>query len=150
MDLKKISEIIELFKESGLGEMSIEMKDVKLKMKSANKEIVYQESYVPTAAVAAPIAVTNQVVETPAMEVAEQGEWIRAPFVGTFYAAASEGATPFVKVGQEVKEGDVLFILEAMKVMNEIKASKSGKILEIKGINGEMVEYDQKLILIGD
>lgn len=149
MDLKKVSEIIELFKESGLGEMSIELKDVKLKMKSANKEIVYQEVNQPVNAV-----VTNAAQTFPTAPVVEakeeKGDWVRAPFVGTFYAAPSANDAPFVKVGQKVKEGDVLFILEAMKVMNEIKASKSGTILEIKGVNGEMLEFDQKVILIGD
>ena len=80
----------------------------------------------------------------------QNGEWIKAPFVGTFYAAPGEKEPPYITVGQKVKEGDVLCILEAMKVMNEIKSNKSGTVLEIKAKNGVMVEFDEELILIGE
>ena len=79
-----------------------------------------------------------------------KGEWIKAPFVGTYYSASSENSEPFIKVGIKVNEGDTLCILEAMKVMNEIKSPISGTILEIKSNNGSMVEFGEEMILIGN
>ncbi|HCY07094.1 MAG TPA: acetyl-CoA carboxylase, biotin carboxyl carrier protein [Erysipelotrichaceae bacterium] len=98
--------------------------------------------------------VVAPVVQSTSVETKEEeevlGEWVKAPFIGTFYRAPSENSEPFIKVGKKVNEGDTLCILEAMKVMNEIKAPKSGTILEIKANNGSMVEFGEEMILIGD
>uniref|UniRef100_UPI00366B6FD1 acetyl-CoA carboxylase biotin carboxyl carrier protein n=1 Tax=Bordetella pertussis TaxID=520 RepID=UPI00366B6FD1 len=97
-------------------------------------------------------AAPPSVVSPPATEVppaAPQGHVVKAPMVGTFYRAPNPGAAPFVDVGQSVKEGDPLCIIEAMKLLNEIEADKAGVIKEILVENGEPVEYGQPLFIIG-
>src|SRR5690606_30015182 len=95
----------------------------------------------PAAAAPAPAA--------PAAPAAPQGHVVKAPMVGTFYRAPNPGASPFVEVGQSVKEGEPLCIIEAMKLLNEIEADKAGVIKEILVENGEPVEYGQPLFVIG-
>lgn len=145
MDIDKINSIIELFKNSGLDEMTLELKDFKINLKNNKVEYVAKE-FVNVVEKSSPVKVEK--VEEQVNDV--KGEWIKAPFVGTFYAAPSANEAPYVKVGQKINKGDVICILEAMKVMNEIKSNKSGTVLEIKAQNGNMVEYDEELILIGD
>lgn len=145
MDIDKISSIVELFKNSGLDEMTLELKDLKINLKNNKVEYVAKEV----------INVVEKSNPVKSEKVEEQlddikGDWIKAPFVGTFYAAPSANEAPYVKVGQKIKEGDIICILEAMKVMNEIKSNKSGTVLEIKAQNGNMVEFNEELILIGD
>lgn len=141
MDIDKISSIVELFKNSGLDEMSLELKDFKINMKNNKVEYVTKEI----------VTVSNNDTVKQEKEIDNvNSEWIKAPFVGTFYVAPSANDAPYIKVGQKIKEGDVICILEAMKVMNEIKSNKSGTILEIKATNGNMVEFDEELILVGD
>ena len=145
MDIEKINSIVELFKNSGLDEMTLELKDFKINLKNNKVEYVAKE-VVNVIEKSSPVKVEK--VEEQVNDV--KGEWIKAPFVGTFYAAPSANEAPYVKVGQKINKGDVICILEAMKVMNEIKSNKSGTVLEIKAQNGNMVEFDEELILIGD
>lgn len=145
MDIEKINSIVELFKNSGLDEMTLELKDFKINLKNNKVEYVAKE-VVNVVEKSCPVKVEK--VEEQVNDV--KGEWIKAPFVGTFYAAPSANEAPYVKVGQKINKGDVICILEAMKVMNEIKSNKSGTVLEIKAQNGNMVEFDEELILIGD
>ena len=145
MDIDKINSIIELFKNSGLDEMTLELKDFKINLKNNKVEYVANE-FVNVVEKSSPVKVEK--VEEQVNDV--KGEWIKAPFVGTFYAAPSANEAPYVKVGQKINKGDVICILEAMKVMNEIKSNKSGTVLEIKAQNGNMVEFNEELILIGD
>ena len=145
MDIEKINSIVELFKNSGLDEMTLELKDFKINLKNNKVEYVANE-FVNVVEKSSPVKVEK--VEEQVNDV--KGEWIKAPFVGTFYAAPSANEAPYVKVGQKINKGDVICILEAMKVMNEIKSNKSGTVLEIKAQNGNMVEFDEELILIGD
>ena len=145
MDIDKINSIIELFKNSGLDEMTLELKDFKINLKNNKVEYVAKE-VVNVVEKSCPVKVEK--VEEQVNDI--KGEWIKAPFVGTFYAAPSANEAPYVKVGQKINKGDVICILEAMKVMNEIKSNKSGTVLEIKAQNGNMVEFDEELILIGD
>lgn len=145
MDIEKINSIVELFKNSGLDEMTLELKDFKINLKNNKVEYVSKE-FVNVVEKSSPVKVEK--VEEQVNDI--KGEWIKAPFVGTFYAAPSANEAPYVKVGQKINEGDVICILEAMKVMNEIKSNKSGTVLEIKAQNGNMVEFDEGLILIGD
>mgnify|MGYP000684385675 FL=1 len=145
MDIEKINSIVELFKNSGLDEMTLELKDFKINLKNNKVEYVAKE-FVNVVEKSSPVKVEK--VEERVNDI--KGEWIKAPFVGTFYAAPSANEAPYVKVGQKINEGDVICILEAMKVMNEIKSNKSGTVLEIKAQNGNMVEFDEELILIGD
>ena len=145
MDIDKINSIIELFKNSGLDEMTLELKDFKINLKNNKVEYVTKEvvNIVEKNNPVKPVKEEKQVDNT-------NSEWIKAPFVGTFYVAPSANEEPYVKVGQKIKEGDIICILEAMKVMNEIKSNKSGTVLEIKAQNGNMVEFNEELILIGD
>ena len=145
MDIEKINSIVELFKNSGLDEMTLELKDFKINLKNTKVEYVAKE-VVYVVEKRSPVKVEK--VEEQVNDT--KGEWIKAPFVGTFYAAPSANEAPYVKVGQKINKGDVICILEAMKVMNEIKSNKSGTVLEIKAQNGNMVEFDEELILIGD
>lgn len=145
MDIEKINSIVELFKNSGLDEMTLELKDFKINLKNNKVEYVAKE-VVNVVEKSSPVKVEK--VEEQVNDT--KGEWIKAPFVGTFYAAPSANEAPYVKVGQKINKGDVICILEAMKVMNEIKSNKSGTVLEIKAQNGNMVEFDEELILIGD
>ncbi|MBF1053254.1 MAG: acetyl-CoA carboxylase biotin carboxyl carrier protein [Parvimonas sp.] len=145
MDIEKINSIVELFKNSGLDEMTLELKDFKINLKNNKVEYVSKE-FVNVVEKSSPVKVEK--VEEQVNDI--KGEWIKAPFVGTFYAAPSANEAPYVKVGQKINKGDVICILEAMKVMNEIKSNKSGTVLEIKAQNGNMVEFDEELILIGD
>ena len=125
--------------------MTLELKDFKINLKNNKVEYVAKE-FVNVVEKSSPVKVEK--VEERVNDI--KGEWIKAPFVGTFYAAPSANEAPYVKVGQKINEGDVICILEAMKVMNEIKSNKSGTVLEIKAQNGNMVEFDEELILIGD
>ena len=145
MDIEKINSIVELFKNSGLDEMTLELKDFKINLKNNKVEYVAKE-FVNVVEKSSPVKVEK--VEEQVNDI--KGEWIKAPFVGTFYAAPSANEAPYVKVGLKINKGDVICILEAMKVMNEIKSNKSGTVLEIKAQNGNMVEFDEELILIGD
>ena len=145
MDIDKINSIIELFKNSGLDEMTLELKDFKINLKNNKVEYVTKEvvNVVEKSNSVKPVKEEKQVDDT-------NGEWIKAHFVGTFYVAPSANEAHYVKVGKKIKEGDIICILEAMKVMNEIKSNKSGTVLEIKAQNGNMVEFNEELILIGD
>ena len=136
MDTKKIKQLIELFEDTNLQELNLELDDMKIGMKKGVSEIVKE---------------VTSITPKPIEKVEDvKGEWIKAPFVGTYYSASSENSEPFIKVGIKVNEGDTLCILEAMKVMNEIKSPISGTILEIKSNNGSMVEFGEEMILIGN
>ena len=139
MDTGKIKEIISIFEQSTLSTMELEGDDLKIKLSKDGA--------------GSPLSVER--VEQPqpkpvehAAEIAE-GDAVRSPLVGTFYAAASENAKPFVEIGQTVKQGDILCIIEAMKVMNEIHAPRSGVIREILVQDGAMVQFDEELMIIG-
>jgi len=125
--------------------MTLELKDFKINLKNNKVEYVSKE-VVNVVEKSSPVKIEK--VEEQVNDI--KGEWIKAPFVGTFYAAPSANEAPYVKVGQKINKGDVICILEAMKVMNEIKSNKSGTVLEIKAQNGNMVEFDEELILIGE
>lgn len=150
-ELKDVAvELMDALKNRGLGEVELEMDDVKIKIKSAPPAPV-----VPVAAAsvaAAPAAAPAAAGEAaPAAEVAEElpaGTPVKSPLVGTFYSSPAPDAPPFVLVGQKVKEGDTLFIIEAMKTMNEIKAPCDGTVVRILAQPGDMVEYNQTVVII--
>lgn len=145
MDLRKLKTLIDLVAESGIAELEITEGDDKVKIvkfSQAVQPVVQAAPVTTTVAVAAPEAVA-------AAPAAPVGHSVNAPMVGTFYRAPNPGASPFVEVGQAVKEGEPLCIIEAMKLLNEIEADKSGVIKEILVENGEPVEYGQPLFVIG-
>jgi len=146
MDLRKLKTLIDLVAESGIAELEITEGEGKVrivKFSQTIQPVAYHQAMAPApAAGAAPVA-------EAAVPAAIQGHAVKAPMVGTFYRAPNPGASPFVQVGQTVKEGDPLCIIEAMKLLNEIEADKSGVIKEILVENGEPVEYGQPLFVIG-
>ena len=133
-----------------LGEVSIEAEGVKIRVKASAPAPVIAAapaaSPAPAAQSAAPAASAES--ETAPADDIPAGTQVKSPLVGTFYSSPSPDEPPFVLAGQEVKEGDTLCIIEAMKVMNEIKAPCSGKVIRIMVQPGDMVEYNQLLCII--
>ncbi|MDX1517758.1 MAG: acetyl-CoA carboxylase biotin carboxyl carrier protein [Woeseiaceae bacterium] len=152
MDIRKVKKLIELLDESGIAEIEITEGDdaVRISRYAQGAAPVVQSlapaPAAPAAASAAPKPAPAGDSESPPAE--EDGYEITAPMVGTFYAAASPGAAPYVQVGDRVNEGDTLCIIEAMKMMNQIEAEVSGVIKSIRVQNGEAVEYGQTLFVI--
>ena len=150
MDLRKLKTLIDLVAESGIAELEITEGEGKVRIVKCSQTLQPVAYHVPEAPAAA-AAPAPAAAAAPAPEAAPvpQGHVVKAPMVGTFYRAPNPGAAPFVDVGQSVKEGDALCIIEAMKLLNEIEADKSGVIKEILVENGEPVEYGQPLFVIG-
>lgn len=148
MDLRKLKTLIDLVADSGIAELEITEGDGKVRIVkfSQTTQPVAQVAPAAPASGADAAAAQQQAPETPAQP---QGHAVKAPMVGTFYRAPNPGASPFVEVGQAVKEGEPLCIIEAMKLLNEIEADKAGVIKEILIENGEPVEYGQPLFVIG-
>jgi acetyl-CoA carboxylase biotin carboxyl carrier protein len=152
MDLRKLKTLIDLVSESNISELEITEADGKVrivKSEAAPAGIVMQAVPAPVApvaaAVAAPVAAAQPVAPAPAVET---GHVVKSPMVGTFYRASSPNAKSFVELGQQVKEGEAICIIEAMKIMNEIDADKSGTITKILCENGQPVEFGQPLFVI--
>lgn len=151
MDLRKLKTLIDLVAESGIAELEITEGDDKVRIVKFSQSSAAPVAYVPEAQAAQVVAAPAAAAPAPAAAApaAAEGHAVKAPMVGTFYRAPSPGAAPFVEVGQTVKEGDPLCIIEAMKLLNEIEADKSGVIKEILVENGGPVEYGQPLFIIG-
>ena len=148
MDLRKLKTLIDLVSDSNVSELEITEAEGKVRIVKAGLAAPAVAA-VPVQAVpvAAPAAVAAPVAAAPA-EPAVTGFVVKSPMVGTFYRSASPGGSPFVEVGQKVNEGDVICIIEAMKILNEIEAEKSGTITQVLGENGQAVEYGQPLFVI--
>ncbi len=151
MDLRKLKTLIDLVSESNVSELEITEAEGKVRIvKSSGAPIVMQQ---PAATmVAAPAAPAPVVAAAPvaaeAAPAAAVGHAVKSPMVGTFYRSASPGAKPFVELGSVVKEGETICIIEAMKILNEIEADKSGTVTKILSENGQAVEYGQPLFII--
>lgn len=146
MNIDEIAGIARLMKESGLTEFSIASEEMTLTLKRGPH--VVAAAHTTTAAAAPEPAPTSTAPAAPDPEPAaapETGMLITAPIVGTFYAASTPDAEPLVRVGDRVEEDSVVCIIEAMKVMNEIKSEISGKVVEIVAQNGQSIEYGQVL-----
>ena len=144
MNIKKIEEVVRLMEKHNLMEITIEEEGVKIHLSKA-KTGLKESSVQMTSPVQAPLQPQPAI---PPKEEKRKGVEIKAPMVGTFYHAPSPDAQPFVKVGSKVKEGDVLCIIEAMKLMNEIKCEVKGKIIDILIENGNPIEFGQVLFLV--
>lgn len=149
MDLRKLKTLIDLVSDSNVSELEITEAEGKVRIvKSSGTPMVMQQPAVAmmAAPVAAPVAAPAPLAAVaPAVETSHA---VKSPMVGTFYRSASPGAKPFVEVGDIVKEGETICIIEAMKILNEIEADKSGSISKILCQNGQAVEYGQPLFLI--
>ena len=144
-------ELMDALASKKLGEVAIELEGVKIKIKAAAPAPVIAaapSAAAAPAASAAPAAAAAAETETVPADDLPAGTQVKSPLVGTFYSSPSPDEPPFVLVGQEVREGDTLCIIEAMKVMNEIKAPCSGKVVRIMAQPGGMVEYNQVLCII--
>ena len=154
MDLRKLKTLIDLVSESNVSELEITEADGKVRIVKASPvatvasvaPVIAQPVAAP-AVMASPAAATLAAGAAPAAP-AETGHVVKSPMVGTFYRSASPGAKSFVDVGSEVKEGEPICIIEAMKIMNEIEADKAGKVTKILVENGQAVEYGQPLFVI--
>ena len=147
MDIRKVKKLIELLEESGIAEIEITEgeESVRISRYSAPPNQMVMSAPAPVAAApAAPAAVAAAPAAPPALT----GHPVKSPMVGTFYRSPSPGAKAFVEVGQAVKEGDVLCIIEAMKMMNQIESDKAGTIKAILCQNGDPVEFGQALVII--
>jgi acetyl-CoA carboxylase biotin carboxyl carrier protein len=151
MDLRKLKTLIDLVSESNVSELEITGAEGKVRIVKAGTapaQVQYAPAPVPqlaaapapAAAVAAPVAA--------AVEAAAESHAVKSPMVGTFYRSASPGAKAFVEVGSVVREGETICIIEAMKILNEIEADKSGTVTKILAENGQAVEYGQPLFTI--
>jgi len=148
MDLRKLKTLIDLVSESNVSELEITEAEGKVRIVKSGGAVVQQFVAAPAQAPVAQ-APAAPVAELPApAAVAPSGHVVKSPMVGTFYRAASPGAKPFVEVGSQVKEGDTICIIEAMKILNEIEADKTGTVTKILGENGQAVEYGQPLFVI--
>ncbi|SDK49908.1 acetyl-CoA carboxylase biotin carboxyl carrier protein [Microbulbifer yueqingensis] len=154
MDIRKIKKLIELLEESDIGELEIKEGEESVRISRGVSGPVHAAQPMPAPVAAAPAAPAPAQVPTSSAEEPEEavpaltGHAIKSPMVGTYYAASSPGAEPFVKVGQQVKVGDVVCIIEAMKMMNQIEADKAGTIESILVEDGQPVEFDQPLVTI--
>jgi acetyl-CoA carboxylase biotin carboxyl carrier protein len=152
MDIRKVKKLIELLEESGIDELEIREgeESVRISRHSKQPAFMQQPMYAQAPApAAAPVATAPVAAEAAAPAAAKlNGTVVRSPMVGTFYRASGPTSGNFVEVGQSVKKGDILCIVEAMKMMNHIEAETSGVIESILGENGQPVEYDQPLFTI--
>ncbi|WP_293225855.1 acetyl-CoA carboxylase biotin carboxyl carrier protein [Ottowia sp.] len=151
MDLRKLKTLIDLVSESNVSELEITEAEGKVRIVKAGLAAPVVAAVpvqaAPVAAAPAAVAAPAAAAAAPA-EPAVTGFVVKSPMVGTFYRSASPGGTAFVEVGQKVSEGDVICIIEAMKILNEIEAEKSGTITQVLGENGQAVEYGQPLFVI--
>ena len=152
MDLRKLKTLIDLVSESNVSELEITEAEGKVRIVKS-EGVVHQYVAAPVQAapvMAAPLAAAPAAAApvAAAAPAAVEGHVVKSPMVGTFYRASSPGAKPFVDVGSQVKEGETICIVEAMKILNEIEADKTGTIVRVLGENGQAVEYGQPLFVI--
>jgi acetyl-CoA carboxylase biotin carboxyl carrier protein len=151
MDLRKLKTLIELVESSGIAELEISEGEERVRITRSLPPGGQQAAAqpLPTNAAGLTLASPERAAGGNAPAVEPEGHVVKSPMVGTFYRAASPGAKPFVEVGDEVKAGDPLCIIEAMKLMNEIEADRAGVVKAILLENGQPVEYGQPLVVIG-
>jgi len=153
MDLRKLKTLIDLVSDSNVSELEITEAEGKVRIVKGGGAMVQSYQMPVAQAMPAPLAapaVTAAPAAAPAAAAAPapSGHAVKSPMVGTFYRSASPGAKAFVEVGQAVKQGDTICIIEAMKILNEIEADKAGTITQILCENGQAVEYGQPLFII--
>ena len=149
MDLRKLKTLIDLVSESNVSELEITEAEGKVRIvKSSGAPVIMQQAAAPAAVAPTPNAPFQSAPPAAAAEVVVTGHAVKSPMVGTFYRSSSPGAKSFVEVGSVVREGETICIIEAMKILNEIEADKSGTITKILSENGQAVEYGQPLFMI--
>jgi acetyl-CoA carboxylase biotin carboxyl carrier protein len=163
MDLRKLKTLIDLVSDSNVTELEITEAEGKVRIVKgatpSGNQVLTQQVLMPAAPTvqAAPLAAPSAIeiadaaavtAAAAAAEVAAAGHSVKSPMVGTFYRSSSPGGAPFVQVGDTVKEGDTLCIIEAMKILNEIESDKSGTVKQVLCENGQAVEYGQAMYVI--
>lgn len=149
MDLRKLKTLIDLVSESNVSELEITEAEGTVRIvKASNAPLVAQAAPAVSAVAAPPAVYAPAAVEAVPLPVQPVGHTVKSPMVGTFYRSASPGAKSFIEIGSVVKEGETVCIIEAMKILNEIEADKSGTITKVLCENGQAVEYGQPLFLI--
>ncbi|MEZ0307179.1 MAG: acetyl-CoA carboxylase biotin carboxyl carrier protein [Ramlibacter sp.] len=153
MDLRKLKTLIDLVSESNVSELEITEAEGKVRIVKGGGAVVQHHAthaapVMASAPAALPAAPTGAAPAAPAVAEAAAGHPVKSPMVGTFYRSSSPGAKPFVEIGSQIKEGETVCIIEAMKILNEIEADKSGTITKILCENGQAVEYGQPLFII--
>ncbi|MEO0615711.1 MAG: acetyl-CoA carboxylase biotin carboxyl carrier protein [Pseudomonadota bacterium] len=155
MDIRKVKKLIELLEESGIAEIEITEGDDAVRISRyanapAAAPVALAAAPAPAAAAPAPAAAAPAAApaEDAAPAVEDEGHVIEAPMVGTYYASPAPGASPFVQIGDRVKAGDTICIVEAMKMMNQIESDADGVVKSIRVQNGEPVEYGQALVTL--
>ena len=149
MDIRKIKKLIDLIEESDIAEIEISEgeESVRISRYSANIAVAQPAAYAAPAIAAAPVPASAPAAAAP-VEEKITGHAVKSPMVGTFYRSASPDSAPFVEIGQSVTAGQTLCIIDAMKILNQIEADKSGKIKQILVENAHPVEYGQTLFII--
>ena len=146
MDIRKVKKLMELLEESGMSEIEIKEGEESVKISRYGNSPAPTQSFIQqqTPSALPPVAVAPIIANEPTTA----GQSLTSPMVGTYYSAPSPTAKPFVTIGQHVKQGDTIGIVEAMKIMNQIEAEKSGIVLQILVKDGEAVEFGQPLIIV--
>ncbi len=146
MDLRKLKTLIDLVSESNVSELEITEAEGKVRIvKSSGAPMMMMHQ--PATMMAAPV-MSAPAAAAPEAPAAPAGHAVKSPMVGTFYRASAPGAKSFVEIGSVIKEGETICIIEAMKILNEIEADKSGTVTKILSENGQAVEYGQPLFII--
>ena len=153
MDIRKIKKLIELVEESGISELEITEGEESVRIHRGGHAMAQMQAmpmqYAPQQAFQAPQP--PAAIEAPAVSAtppAQKGHMVKSPMVGTFYRSSSPESSAFVEVGQSVKVGDTLCIIEAMKILNQIESDKAGTVVKVLVENGQPVEYNQPLFII--
>ncbi len=151
MDIRKVKKLIELLEESGISEIEISEGEESVRISRYPQPGTISVTTAPASALQPPVQTAAPAPEPPpvaAAPPAARGTQVSAPMVGTFYAGPAPGAKPFVEVGSEVKPGDTLCVIEAMKMMNQIESEVAGRIVSVLVENGTPVEFGQALFII--
>ena len=147
MDIRKIKKRLEIIEQSDIAEIEITEGEESVRINRYSSAVApAAPDFAPVAA--APVAIATAPVASEPVAAEPTGHAVKSPMVGTFYRSASPGSAPFIQVGQSVKEGDTLCIIEAMKILNQIESDKSGVIKQILIEDAQAVEYDQALFII--
>ena len=148
MDIRKVKKLIELLEESGISEIEISEGEESVRISRYPKPGTMGAPVVTSVAAAPAAQAVAPSAEAPAAPPPARGHQVTAPMVGTFYSGPAPGAKPFVEIGSEVKPGDTLCVIEAMKMMNQIESEVAGKVVSVLVENGNPVEFGQALFII--
>jgi acetyl-CoA carboxylase biotin carboxyl carrier protein len=148
MDLRKLKTLIDLVSESNVSELEITEAEGKVRIVKGGGAMMQSNAAPQVMAASAPAPAAPAVAAAAPAPEAPRGHVVKSPMVGTFYRASSPGAKAFVEIGSQVKEGDTICIIEAMKILNEIEADKGGTVTQILCENGQATEYGQPLFVI--